>query len=249
MGCRDLKSYEENYFHLPFEPIMVEYRRRVVIESLLKYKHDHILEVGCGSEPLFKYFSDYKLMTIAEPCSLFYQNANKIKNGNVTIYNDSFENINFITQDKNYDFVIISSLLHEISNSMEFLKKVNKICNSETIVHINVPNADSFHRLLAVKSKIIDNKYELSETQKHLEQASMFSIGMLKKLVLDNNFIVLDEGSYFIKPFTHIQMQSLIDQRIIDRKILDGFFKMTDLLPGWGCEIFVNIRKRNNKNV
>jgi SAM-dependent methyltransferase len=227
---------------------MVNYRRKVVIENLMKYNHKNILEIGCGFEPIFKYFTDYSSITVVEPGFLFYKNACKIKdasNGkNIFIFNELFENVSNKIKTTNFDFIIISSLLHELASPNDFLKEVFKVCTSNTIVHINVPNADSFHRILAIKSGIINNKFSKSGSQIRLQQYSTYNQETLINQLTANKFKIIDKGSYFIKPFTHVQMQMLLDNQIINDQVLDGLFKITDMLPDWGAEIFVNAKVR-----
>ena len=103
-----------------------------------------------------------------------------------------------------------------------------------------MPNAGSFHRILAVKSRIINSEFSQSETQVKMQQASVYNLKMLKKLIISSRFNIVDSGSYFLKPFTHLQMQALLDNQIINEQVLDGLFKITEILPGWGAEIFVN---------
>ena len=45
---RDIKDYTDKYVDEPFESTIVEIRKKTVIEQCKKYKHDHILEIGCG---------------------------------------------------------------------------------------------------------------------------------------------------------------------------------------------------------
>lgn len=235
-----LALYEENYNMLAFEPVMIEYRRKIIIENLLKYKHCRVLEIGCGNEPLFKYFSDYSLMTVIEPCASFYKNACKLKcNDNITVYNDFFENISEDLKQCNYDFIVISCLLHEIQDTDDFLLKLHEICNSETTVHISVPNASSFHRLLALEMGIIENLHE-SSTMNVLMNQKVFSLKTLSGMLTKHQFRIIDSGSYFIKPFTHVQMQQLLDNKIISKKLLDGLHGMTKYIPDLGSEIFIN---------
>jgi len=246
MTERNLHKYEKDYEDLPFEPILISYRRKIVIENLYKYNHSNILEIGCGLEPIFNYFTDFSSMTVVEPSNLFYRNACKIKDlhkkKNIIIYNELLENISDELKSNNYSFIIISCLLHELLAPEEFLKDIYKLCSSGTVVHINVPNAESFHRILAVKSGIIDNIFSISETQVKMQQCSVFNQQSLINLLTRNKFTIIDSGSYFIKPFTHSQMQSLLDNQIINQKILDGLFKMNEILPGLGAEIFVNAK-------
>lgn len=57
-----------------------------------------------------------------------------------------------------FDFIIISGLLHEVPDPKKLLQSIYKICKQDTLVHINVPNVYSFHRLLA---------YEMGCIKKH----------------------------------------------------------------------------------
>lgn len=243
---RNLKKYENDYESLPFEPILVEYRRKIVLDNLNNFEHKRVLEIGCGLKPIFDDFLDFFSITVVEPGELFYKNACKLQkkypNRNINIINDYFENVSKDLVNCNFDFVIISCLLHELSDPQLFLKEVYKVCNRLTTIHINVPNSNSFHRVLAVHSGIIQNIFNISETQRKMQQASVYSINTLTELLINSNFRIVNEGSYFLKPFTHFQMQRLIDDKIIDEKILDGLFSMTNDLPGWGAEIFINVR-------
>jgi ubiquinone/menaquinone biosynthesis C-methylase UbiE len=72
---KDTKQYSDNYAKLPFEAKMVEIRRRKVIELIMKYPHQKILEIGCGASPLFMHFDDYGEMHVVEPVAAFYDNA------------------------------------------------------------------------------------------------------------------------------------------------------------------------------
>ena len=238
---RDYERYEEDYNQMPFESVMVEYRRRIVVENLLKYNHNNILEIGCGNEPLFKYFSDYSSMTIIEPCDSFYKNACELKENNrIQIYKGLFENLSDSLKYNNYDFIIVSSLLHEIPDYIEFLVKLHDISNFDTTIHINVPNANSFHRILAFEMGIIDSIFEFSSTNIRMQQNRVFNLVSLRDLLEKHKYKILDTGSYFIKPFTHNQMSRITDNNIIDKKILDGLFGMTTYFPDLGSEIFVN---------
>lgn len=236
----DCNVYEENYSKLAFEPLMVEYRRHVVIENILKFKHTRILEIGCGNEPVFNHFSDYSIMTVIEPCASFYKHASKLKcNDRITLFNNFFEDIFEDIKKYNYDFIVISCLLHEIQDIDDFLLKLHKICNSETTIHISVPNAHSFHRLLALEMGIIGDLHESSNLNILMNQR-VFSLKTLSDILYEHQFRVIDSGSYFVKPFTHVQMQQLLDNKIINKNLLDGLYGMTKYIPDIGSEIFIN---------
>jgi len=238
---RDYEKYETNYQNWSFEPVMVEYRRKVVIDSLSKYSHNNILEIGCGKEPLFKYFTDYSKMSIIEPCNSFYQHACSLKNSsNIDIYNDLFENLSDELKDKKFDFIIVSSLLHEVPDYIEFLKKIHSISTTTTTIHINVPNAYSFHRILASEMGLIDSVFKLSPLNIKMQQNNVFSLKSLTEELIKQKFNILETSSYFFKPFTNGQMDRMIENGIIDKSVLDGLSKINRYFPDFGAEVFIN---------
>ena len=73
-------------------------------------------------------------------------------------------------------------------------------------------------------------------------QNHTFDLPALQCLVQNAGFNILDSGSYFVKPFTHRQMQELIDAGLLTDKIIDGLMAMTKYMPNLGAEIYVNAK-------
>ena len=139
-----------------------------------------------------------------------------------------------------FDFIILSNVLQEIEDVSLFLKGLNQICNEDTIVHIVVPNAKSFHRLLAFEMGLVSSIYELSERNILLQQQTVFDVDGLSKTLIQNEFEVINHGSCFVKPFTHVQMHKSTEQNDRDHNMLNGLYRMTKYLPDFGAEIFIN---------
>lgn len=242
---RDIIKYTQDYLKDNFEEYQVIYRRKKVLEILKKYKHTRILEIGCGMEPLFKYINEdeYDKYVIVEPSKVFYENAILLAThrNKVQCINEYFK-YSEILRKQNFDYIICSGLLHEIENQIDFLKDILSICNKETNVHINVPNANSFHRLLAKEMKLINDIHELSQKNHIYQQNNVFDIQQLEELVQDMGFTVVEKGSYLVKPFTHEQMYRMIKENVIDEKVLDGLYGMERYLKDYGSEIYVNVR-------
>ena len=240
---RDLDRYSKVYLG-PFEEIQVKYRRKKVLEIISRFKPDNILEVGCGKDSIVNYIKEkeFKYFHIVEPIASFIEEAVDEKSPNIFLYNDFVENI---TEFRNiqFDLIIISSLLHELIEPHILMRTIFNISNYETIIHVNVPNANSFHRLLALEMGLINSIYEKSNNQKLLQQNSTFDINTLVELCKSFGFTVVEKGSYLIKPFTHLQMQQQIDNKIISFNVLDGLYKMVKYFPENGSEIFLNLKK------
>lgn len=241
---RDITNYQEEYDKHSFENIMVEYRRKCVLEQMEKYNTQTILEIGCGHEPIMKYYSNYERMVVVEPGDDFYNSSltykNKNKDKNIECFHALIEDVINDLKSIRFDFIIISSLLHELKNNLEILRKITHLCHKKTIVHINVPNKKSIHRILAYRSGIIPSLDERSDTQIRLQQNEFFDLPELNEFIREAGLTSKEEGSYFVKPFTHGQMSDLLKNGVIDKVILDGFYQLAADFPENGSEIYVN---------
>lgn len=245
---RNLSKYAEDYIQQPFDQTHLRFRRHKLIEQIKEYRHKKILEISCGKRPFFVDFTDFEKLIIVEPTTAFFEQATKLLkhspelDSKVVMMNDYFENaINELRTFK-FDFIILSNLLQEIEDISSFLRGLFAICQKDTIVHIVVPNAKSFHRLLAFEMGIIDSIYQLSDRNILLQQTKVFDLNSLSELLLNNGFSIIESGSSFIKPFTHQQMHDMLKHKIIDKKTLDGLYKMEQYMPEIGSEIFVNCK-------
>jgi len=246
---RDIKDYTDKYMSEPFESTMVEIRKKMVIEQCKKYKHSNILEIGCGMNPFFLDFMDYINMVIVEPSAFFVSNAKKLsktQNANIEIISGFLEDKIDIIKELGieFDFIILSSVLHELDDPCEMLQTIKKICTKNTVVHINVPNAQSMHRLIAIEAGFIKDVHEQSNQMKKMQRRRTYDAELLKELMEKVGFVTIDSGSYFIKPFTHLQMQRCLDEGIIDKNVILGLEKMIKYIPQLGAGIYVNVVKQ-----
>ncbi|MEI6821256.1 MAG: class I SAM-dependent methyltransferase [Bacteroidota bacterium] len=244
---RNLIDYTENYLKHPFENYQIFYRKKRIIELLNSIVHRNILEIGCGTDPFFKFYDDFNKLVIIEPSINFYENAIQevIKNNlndRVVLINDFFENSVNRIQKPNFDIVIISCLLHEIEDLSIFLETLQCLIQPNTIIHIDVPNANSFHRILAFEMGIIDTIFELSNNNLRFQQQKVFDIETLSNIITNHKFKIINSGTYFIKPFTHKQMSDLIENEIINKTVLDGLYKMIKYMPNLGSELFIEFK-------
>ncbi|MEH2318686.1 methyltransferase domain-containing protein [Nostoc sp.] len=244
MVIRDLKKYYEDYLSLPFEEIQISYRRKKIVEYLVTYNAQKICEIGCGLDPLFNYISSFESIHIVEPILEFYENACEMakSKSNITVHLGKLEeNIASLSKEE-FDYIVMSSLLHEVENPEDLLRSINEISSDNTVIHINVPNAKSFHRILAYEMGLISNVFEKSATQNKMQQFKTFDLENLKSFVISHGFSIIESGSYFVKPFTHEEMQKMYTQNILTKEILNGLYLMVKYMPEMGSEIFVNIK-------
>jgi 2-polyprenyl-3-methyl-5-hydroxy-6-metoxy-1,4-benzoquinol methylase len=241
-----MESYTCSYRQHPFEATQLEYRRRVVLQQVAEFRPASLLEVGCGLRPLFTDLDPTIRVAVVEPSAEFASNARELAVGRkeIAVVESFLEQAPAELHPGGFDFIVLSSLLHEVEQPQQLLQALRPHCHNTSVVHVNVPNAYSLHRLLAVEMGLIDDPFELSSSQKRMQQHCTFDLDSLRELLRQQGFEVQSSGSYFIKPFTHSQMQGLCDSGFLTEAHLDGLFRLTRRMPEFGSEIYVNARLR-----
>jgi 2-polyprenyl-3-methyl-5-hydroxy-6-metoxy-1,4-benzoquinol methylase len=241
---RDLKDYERSYALLPFENMQARYRKRKILETVQKYRPRSILEIGCGLDSFFNHYSEFDTFTIVEPCDQFFENALAQSKADDRIsvvrgvLQDSIEKLS----SRRYDLILMSSLLHEIPDCESLLRATALLSDEATIVHLNVPNSKSFHRVLALEMGLIEHLTDRSLTQQQMQQSHTFDLEQLEALVTVTGFKAIEMGSFFVKPFTHAQMALLQQVGVATDLVLDGLYKLSQHFPEHGSEIYMNIQ-------
>lgn len=238
---RNIVEYTASYEHLPFEPIQAAYRRRRVLSEIARHRPARLLEVGCGHAPLFSDL-DGIAITVVEPAPAFAERARlgAACRPDVHVVEAFLEEAHLPTT--RFDMVVVGCLLHEVDDPQSLLAAVRRHCDPHTVLHLSVPNANSLHRLLAVAMGLIDSPKALSSTQLTMQQRSTYDSQALHAELNRAGFRVTDSGSLFVKPFTHAQMQQLVDQGFMTTAMLDGLDRLADVQPDLGSEIWVNAR-------
>ena len=240
-----INQYQENYLsQYGFEAEMVKYRRKLVIERLDTLKPRTVVEVGCGSELLYQHYlqvaGDVDCWIIVEPGSEFYGIAAASGLPNLKaihgFFEDSIQQIGECLPTPP-DMIIISCLLHEVASAIEFLKAAHSIMGEQSVLHVNVPNATSFHRMLAKSMGLIGEVKELSNRDIKFMHNRVYDANSLRYDVQAADLVPIKEGGYFIKPFTHAQMELVTP--VIGDKFLDGLYSMGKELPNLASEIYI----------
>ncbi|MBR5419588.1 MAG: class I SAM-dependent methyltransferase [Lachnospiraceae bacterium] len=239
---RDVDDYVKTYLETgDFEHILVRYRRRKVLEMIHKYMPASLMEIGCGMEPLGCYYQPPKHYILFEPGEAFFENAmERLKDLRCEL--DAFPEPFRPVPELHADMIICAGLLHELEDPWGMLQDIYDTAGEETIIHVNVPNAFSMHRVLARHMGLLKDQHELSDRNTLLQQHTVFDMDSLQSMCRFMGFNVLESGSYFLKPFTHDQMHKMIAEGVIGEAVLDGLYHMGE--EAYGCEIYVNLKKK-----
>jgi len=244
-----INQYQDTYLNqYGFEAQMVKYRRRLVLEKLSAIKPETVVEVGCGAELLYQHYIQaggaVEQWVIVEPGSEFYGIASKSGLPNLSVIQGFFEEV--ILQIKAIlptppDLIIISGVLHEVASPRELLRAAQSIMGEQSVLHVNVPNATSLHRMLAKSMGLINDVKDLSTRNLELLQHRVYDAASLREDLEATGLAVVNGGGYLVKPFTHEQMQTISPQ--LGEAVLDGLYQMGKDHPELASEIYLEARK------
>jgi hypothetical protein len=136
----------------------------------------------------------------------------------------------------------MSGVLHEMEDVAKVFDKLKGIGN-DAIVHLNVPNRDSFHRMLGVRMGLIQNCASRSDFNIRYQIQKIYSMDDLKSLAQENKFKVLDSGYYGFKPFTHMQMRELFRNKFFGPEVVEQLYSASDLFGQYSAELYVELMK------
>jgi len=224
-----------------FEKILSNFRMDAVQRSLSKRGPNSVLEIGCGFNPGFTEGPTVADWTVIEPQHEFVEYARQQADESVEIIEGRVEEV--AEELETFDFIAVSSVLHEVSNPDELMDAVRRLADNKTLIHINVPNANSFHRLLAEHMGLIDSTFEMSQRDKNFERNRHYNRQNLTEYVTESGFDVVGSGTYFFKPFTVDQMEMIIDSSEFPDELLQGLDSISQEFPDMGCELYVEAVK------
>jgi SAM-dependent methyltransferase len=247
---RNIERYTEDYLtDYGFEGVMVGYRRRVVLDQLAAARPSVVLEIGCGSELQYEQYlqiaGPVERWVAVEPSPAFSEIARKAALPGMEVVEGFLEQVVAAgalasVLPRAPDMVLCSGVLQEVPSSLEMLRAIRATMDERSLLHVNVANAASLHRRLAVAMGLIPTLDTMSERNIILQQHRVYDMAMLRGELEQTGFSVVQTGGYLVKPFTHRQMEAV--GPVLGDAVLDGLFELGRREPDLACEIFANVR-------
>lgn len=250
---RNIQAYEEAYStEYDFETLQVRYRREAVLRSLLQHKPRRVIEIGCGLEPLLPHFlaeggTGVECWVVAEPANAFVRAAQAVAKQQpaMKVVQGFFEEVagKIVATYGRADMVICSGLLHEVPDQMALLRVIRTSMAPHAVLHVNVPSATSLHRRLALAMGLIRGLRDASDRNVKLQQPRVYDRQALRDDLLAAGLQPVAEGGIFMKPFTHAQMERVV--QVLGEGFLPGLSVLGQEFPELASEIFIEAVLRN----
>jgi SAM-dependent methyltransferase len=136
---------------------------------------------------------------------------------------------------------LLSGLLHETTDPKALLDAAKTLLKPGGSLLVIVPNALSFHRLLAVEMGLIPTPTTLSPRNHALGQPVVFDRPSLEAIVRRSGLTDIRFSGYMFKPFSNDQIRQVVG--ILGAALVPGLVTLGGAFPEHAAEIAVSARK------
>lgn len=221
-------NYVSNYYinkQLKIDKKLINFRYKTIKKY---FKGDSCLEIGTAEGLMTKRLvKDFKQLTVIEGSKNLLA---KIKNYR------NLKKINLLLEDyktnKKYSTIILDHVLEHVKYPEKILKKVYNLLDVNGVFIVGVPNANSFHRIIAVEMGILKKRNSLNLTDRMLGHRRVYNQMKLKKILINNNFKIKKFKGIFLKFLSNNQIENFFSQ-----KIINAFYKTGKKFPEYCADI------------
>lgn len=133
-----------------------------------------------------------------------------------------------------FDTVVMEHVLEHVAEPVGLLRRARGWLAAGGRILAGVPNAQSIHRLAAVKMGLLNEPGELNSRDIELGHRRVYTSVSLRRDVEASGLRVLESGGVFFKPVSNRQIEDNWDE-----KMIEGFHLLGRDFPEHAAEIFV----------
>jgi len=139
----------------------------------------------------------------------------------------------FYTEEK-FDTIILNHVLEHIAEPVPLLKQILQWLAPGGKFIVGVPNARSFHRMVAVKMGLLESIYSLNERDLQLGHERVYDMDLLKEQLKAAGFNISHETGVFLKFLANSQIEQWFSQ-----EMTQAFYELGKDFPELCAEILV----------
>ncbi len=132
-----------------------------------------------------------------------------------------------------FDTVLATHVLEHLEDPVRVLERVKEWVSQDGVFLVLVPNALSFHRLVAVKMGLLTTPDELNNLDFRLGHRRVYTLDLLFKHLNSAGWTVHATGGMFFKPLTNQQIESWFTEQM-----MDGFYELGKDFPEYAAEVY-----------
>lgn len=201
--------------------------------SFCSSSHQSVIEFGLGdgvfTSMLCERFSTVQAIDAAETTIDLLKS--RLHYDNLSFEQSYVENY---TTEMTYDVIVMSHILEHLDDPIGALKNVKKLMHQDSLLYISVPNANSLHRLVAVKMGLLERPDSLNQRDVELGHKIVYFPSNFRSVVESAELNIVSFGGVMIKPLANSQISKDWSSNMVD-----GFIALGDDLPELCGDIYV----------
>lgn len=232
-----MKKHPEQFANF-YDPQKLGFDLTMVEEGYLRFRNFFKGRTGLELGPATGYMTrhlvnDFEQLHIVEGSETLLAQIPDYPN--VIKVNSLFENFN---PSRKFDTIILNHVLEHIENPISLLKLIKTWMTDDGVLIIGVPNAQSFHRLAAVKMGLLIRESDLNSRDLELGHYRVYDFSLLRDHVSQANLKIVKEGGIFLKFLSNNQIE-----KFLSKEIIDAYFELANAFKENSAEIFMILKK------
>ena len=189
------------------------------------------LELGSADGQVTeRILSDFDRIVSVDGSQKYVDELKSIGAPNLVAIRSLIEELNLTEQ---FDTVLMLHILEHVDDPVKCLSGASKYLKDDGVLLIDVPNANSFHRLAGVKMGLLGNKDELNETDLRIGHRRVYTSDLMKKHIEQAGLKIRTCGGFFLKTVSNAQME-----QSWTREMMDAYFQLGCEFPDNAAEIY-----------
>lgn len=200
-------------------------------------QHGRVLEMGCSSGVMTAYLAGHarELWVVDGSQRYLDEVAAKIGRADVRYDHALFEQY---APAARFDAIVMARALEHLAEPRPVLERMHEWLAPGGELHVMVPNAWSFHRLVGVAMGLLPEPHALNDRDRAYGHHRVYDPTTLRRELEDAGLEVLEEGGSSLKFLSNAQMMTL------EAPLWDALYEVGKQFPAHGAEIYARCRVR-----
>jgi 2-polyprenyl-3-methyl-5-hydroxy-6-metoxy-1,4-benzoquinol methylase len=234
---KDLDAQGKDYSKeksVNYSSYIYPYRYRIIRERV---KGPDVLELGIGSAVITNKLCEegFNVISVDGSTKVIENAKNKVGNTeNISFIHSYFENFSC---DRLFNDILMTNILEHVDDPVKVMTYAKKFLKPGGRIHVTVPNAESFHRLIGKHMGMLENETSLNGYDIVVGHQRVYTFFLLSSHIQSAGLKIIDRTGVMFKALSNSQINELID--VYGEKLTDSLFELGKKFYKNAAEVYV----------